>query len=289
MDTDVGALFNLLNFTKLFFAVVIIVLAVFLSRLVSRTLDRLGEGQARRRLLLKKVASIARFVIFVLAAVIIMTNVFVLSSEALFALGGTIAVTVGFALKDTVASVVAGILILVDQPFQVGDWISFGGYYGEVKEIGLRTVRVVTLDDNLVSVPTNKFLTDSVASANAGALDMMVVMDFFIAVDADFLLAKRAAYEATVTSKYVYLNKPVGVILSDEMTAAGYATRVRVKAYVIDTRYEKRFFSDVTERVKRTFRENGLAPPHQTHRLIDGRPLSEEVAAAIPAGPPATR
>lgn len=266
MDTDFSALIGILNFEKLFVAFVIIVLAALLSRFVTRTFERLSEGQARRRLLMKKMAAISRFVIFLLAAVVIVTNVFTFSDEALFAMGGTIAVTLGFALKDTVASIIAGILILLDQPFRVGDWISFGGYYGEVKEIGLRTVRIVTLDDNLVSIPTNKFLTDSVASGNAGALHMMIVMDFFIAIDSDFATAKDLAYKATVTSKYVYLDKPVVVLLSDEITDAGYATKVRIKAYVIDTRYEKRFVSDVTERVKQTFREADIPTPFLAYR-----------------------
>ena len=122
------------------------------------------------------------------------------------------------------------------------------------------------LDDNLVSIPTNKFLTDSVASGNAGALHMMVVIDFLIAIDSDFATAKDLAYRATVTSKYVYLDKPVVVLLSDEVTEAGYATKVRIKAYVIDTRYEKRFVSDVTERVKRTYREAEITPPFLAYR-----------------------
>ncbi|MCA9565590.1 MAG: mechanosensitive ion channel, partial [Myxococcales bacterium] len=152
------------------------------------------------------------------------------------------------------------------QPFQVGDRITFGSHYGEVKEIGLRMVRIVTLDDNLISIPTNKFLTEEVASGNAGALDMMVVIDFLIAIDADFEEAKRIVYEATVTSKYVYLNKPVAVLLSDQVVGMGVATQVRVKAYVVDTRFEKRFASDVTERVKHAFRKAGIRPPVLTTR-----------------------
>ena len=266
MDADFGGLLRLVDTDRLLVGLVIIVGAVVISRLVTQFLDRLSEGQARRRLVLKRVSSIARFAIFLLACVLIVTNVLSLSNEALLGLGGTIAVTAGFAFKDTAASIISGILILMDQPFQVGDWISFGGYYGEVKEIGLRTVRINTLDDNLVSIPTNKFLTDEVASSNAGELDMMIIIDFFIAVDDDFMKAKRIAYEATVTSKYVFLNKPVVVLLSDEITGIGYATRVRVKAYVADARFEKRFLSDVTERVKLAFREAGIDPPFQSER-----------------------
>ena len=151
----------------------------------------------------------------IITAVIVVTSVFTLNREALLALGGTIAVTVGFALKDTAASLISGILILIDQPFQVGDWIAFEGTYGEVKEIGLRSVRVVTLDDNLVSIPNNLFLTSAVSSANAGALDQMCVFAFDIGCNEDFDLAKQIVYEATASSRYVYLNKPITILLKE--------------------------------------------------------------------------
>lgn len=261
MQGDLSSIFAGLNVERLIFAVFVLVVAILGSRVLSTTLDRIAEAQPRRRLLLKKVSSIVRFLVFILASVIIVTNVFSFSQEALLALGGTMAVTIGFALKDTVASLVSGVLILLDQPFQVGDRITFGPHYGEVKEIGLRMVRIVTLDDNLISIPTNKFLIEEVASGNAGALDMMVVIDLHIGVEADFARAKQIAYEATVTSKYVYLNKPVVVLVSDEVLPTGLATQLRIKAYVVDVRFERRFASDVTERVKQAFREAAIRPP----------------------------
>lgn len=283
MDVDASAILTLLNPGRVVYAITVIAIGVVVSRLVTGFLDRIGEQQTRYRLTMKKVASISRFAIFLITAVIVVTNVFTLNREALIALGGTIAVTVGFALKDTAASLISGILILIDQPFQVGDWISFQGTYGEVKEIGLRSVRVVTLDDNLVSIPTNKFLTESVSSGNAGALDMQVVMDFHIAVDADFARARRLAYEAAVTSKYVYLQKPVVVLVSEEITPIAFATRIRVKAYVLDARFEKRFVSDVTERVKTAWSAIGISAPHTVSRQRiagdDGVPVTVQTRA----------
>lgn len=262
MEGDFSTVFTLLNPERLLFATIVIVVSVLVSRGLNQFLDRIGERQARRRLLLNKIASISRFVIFILAAVVIVTNVLTLNRDALLALGGTIAVTVGFALKDTAASVISGILILIDQPFQVGDRISFGGTYGEVREIGLRSVRIVTLDDNLVSIPTNKFLTEAVASGNAGALDMQIVIDFHIAIDANFRRAKRIAYEAAVTSKYAFLTKPVIVHVADVQTSVAFATRIRVKVYVFDVRYESAIVTDITERVKDAFAAESIHPPY---------------------------
>ncbi|MEO1175064.1 MAG: mechanosensitive ion channel domain-containing protein, partial [Myxococcota bacterium] len=156
----------------------------------------------------------------------------------------------------------AGISILTNKPFQVGDRIAFGGYYGEVKEIGLRTVRLVTLDDNLVTIPSNKFLTEAVASANAGELDCMVVMPFFIAATADHLRASEIVRESILASKYLFLGKPLVVLISNQLTRDGRVyVELTAKAYVFDTQHEKAFGSDVTDRVLRAFKSERIPLP----------------------------
>ena len=231
---------ELFNLSKIIIAATIIAAGFLASRLVRQTLDKLGEGNAKRRLMMKKVTSFLRVGIFALTTYMVVMTFFDAQDDktALLGLGGTLAVALGFAMKDISSSLVAGILILIDQPFQVGDRVRFGDTYGEVTEIGLRAVRIVTLDDDTVSIPNNKFLTESVSSANAGELDMMVVMDFHIAMTEDFELCKDLIYEACTTSKYVYLEKPVKVRIEEKVETVAFATTLTCKAYVIDARYE---------------------------------------------------
>jgi len=151
----------------------------------------------------------------------------------------------------------------------VGDRVAFGGYYGEITDIGLRSVRLSTLDDNAVTIPNNKFLTEAVASANAGALDAMVVIPFYVAAAEDFQLARRIVAEATATSRYAYLKKPLVTLVSDQFMGERFVTVITVKAYVFDVRYEKAFVTDVTERVKLAFRAKGLRGPDQAYRDLE--------------------
>ncbi len=245
------------------YALAVVIGAVVAVRVVDRMAQGLAERVVKRRLIIKHVNTFFAFGAYFLSSLLAATALFRLSTQALFALSGTLAVTVGFALKDVAASFMAGISILTNKPFQVGDRIAFGGFYGEVTEIGLRTVRLVTLDDNLVTIPSNKFLTEAVASANAGALDCMVVMDFHILPSADHKLAKQIVADALMASKYLYLGKPFTVLLST-FVAGGTGrmlVQVRAKAYVYDARHEKTFASDVTERVLSAFREQNIRMP----------------------------
>lgn len=242
-------------------AILAITLAWILTRVVTRLLSGLGERFGTRRLLLKQIASLSRFLILLLTIVFVLTTLIEFSNEAVLALSGTVAVAFGFAFKDILASIMAGVILLFDRPFQVGDRINFAGYYGEVVEIGLRSVRIVTLNDNLVSVPSNKFLTEGVASANAGMLRQMVVLHFYIGCSEDFDIAKRIIYEAAVSSRYVCMDIPIQVNLRERAVQGMgnfFALELTLKAYVFDGRFESAFETDVTERVKRAFKKNGI-------------------------------
>ena len=258
---DLSTLLGYVVFDRLPFAIVVVVAALLTARLGTRFLDALAERFTERRLLFKQLSVVGRFALLLLGVVVALASLIQFSDEALLAVGGTLAVALGFAMKDLATSVMAGLILLFDRPFQVGDRIAFGGHYGEVKEIGLRAVRLVTLDDNLVSIPNSRFLVEPVASANAGALDQMVVLDLYIGCNEDLETAKRLVYEAAASSRYVYLGKPIVMVVREgpvEGAHERFAIRLTVKAYVFDGRYEVAFGTDITERVKRAFREHGI-------------------------------
>lgn len=255
---------NLLRFVvvdRIPFALIVIAAAWIVGRVGTRSLNSLAERWTEHRLLFKQIIAIGRFALLIIATILVASSVLHLSDEVLLAVGGSVAVAVGFAFKDLLASLMAGIILLFDRPFQLGDRVDFAGHYGEVVEIGLRTVRIATLDDNLVSIPNNRFLNDVVASANAGALDQMCVFHFYIGCAEDIALAKEIVYEATASSNYVYLEKPIALVVREEPVPGGaerFAIRITTKSYVFDGRYEVAFGTDVTERVKRAFAARGV-------------------------------
>ncbi|MFO7562743.1 MAG: mechanosensitive ion channel [Enhygromyxa sp.] len=260
---------NMIRWSGVLTSVVVIFGAWLTIRFINDSVERLSKQFANRRLLLHKVATILQFVIYVGTGAAVLLLSFVLDAGVLAVIGGTVAVSVGFAVKDVVASFIAGIMIMIDRPFQVGDRINFGDQYGDVTAIGLRSVRLVTLDDNVVTIPNNKFINDITSCGNYGALDMMVVMDFHIGVDQDVAVARAIVNEAAVTSRYVYLPKPVVVLVTQVIIGNYVSVRLRLKSYVLDTKYEKAFETDVNLRVLGAFREHGIMPPATLRRSLD--------------------
>jgi small-conductance mechanosensitive channel len=251
------------------FSVIVLVFFNLTIRSLVWLLDTLAERNAGRRLFYKRLVPIVRIVLWAFAAYLIVSVIFRVSASGLLAAGAAIGVAVGFAAQDLIKNLFGGLILVFDQPFQVGDKIRVGGTYGEVVSIGLRSTRIVTPDDSRVSVPNAQVVDQQVANANTGELNCQVVTDLFLPGWVDEATAKRIAFDAAASSKYVFLKKPIVVLVSDVFKET-FLTQIRVKAYVLDPRLEFLFQSDVTERARSGFREAGLLKlEHMRLRLVE--------------------
>jgi small-conductance mechanosensitive channel len=272
-------------------SVFVVIGALLVLRLATNLSNRLSARFAHRRPTIQKAESVTRFSVYTLAVAICIALSIRLDATALAVIGGALAFAMGFALRDVVAAFIAGITIMFDQPFQVGDRVSYAGEYGDIVKIGLRSVRMKTLDHNLVTIPNNKILTDVTSSGNYGVLEMQVPMDFYVGVDQDAELATALIQEACLTSPYLYLDQPVPVLVKQVIFQDYVAVNLKARPYVFDCRYEKPFETDVHFRVLRAFREYGIGPPAILHRNMgsgsrfvthSGREVESEASASKP-------
>ncbi|MXW10162.1 MAG: mechanosensitive ion channel [Gammaproteobacteria bacterium] len=252
----------------IFWSLVIIVVFHFLIRALAWILETLAERSVRRRLTFKWLIPITRMALWGIAAYLILRTVFRVDAQGLLAASAALGLALGIAAQDLLKNVFGGLIVVFDQPFQVGDKISVGGTYGEVVSIGLRSTRIVTADDNLVTVPNSQVVEEQVANANAGQLNCQVVTDLYLPGRVDERKAREIAFEAAVTCRYVFLNKPIVVLVGDEFRTT-FVTRVRVKAYVLDPRFEFLMQSDITERARDGFRAAGLMPEHDWYPMVE--------------------
>ncbi|WP_127716284.1 mechanosensitive ion channel family protein [Halobacteriovorax sp. HLS] len=254
-------IFDFFKLDKVVLFIFLFACIYFVVKIVSLWSERLQFKFAGKRLVILQITTVFSFVSYLLGFLGSFYYVFQPSRELLVAVGGSAAVAFGFALKDLVGSMIAGFILLFDRPFQVGDRVSFGDVYGEIKNIGLRSVRLVTLDDNLVTIPNSKFLTDVVSSGNSGALDMMVVVSFHLSIFQDLEKVKKLLHEVVITSRFVFLEKPVSITFEETPVCNNFVIKASVKAYVLDVKYEKALMSDVTARGSKILLDNGITRP----------------------------
>jgi small conductance mechanosensitive channel len=109
-------------------------------------------------------------------------------------LGGAITLAVGFAAQDLIANFVAGVFIIRDKPFAVGDWIEWDGNDGVVREIQMRVTKLDTFDNELVTVP-NSDLANAAVVNNVANDRRRVSVGFGIGYDDDVDQARDAIVE----------------------------------------------------------------------------------------------
>lgn len=265
---DAVQLADLIRWGGVVASIPVIVGSFFIIRLIDNIGDGLANRFSNRRPVIQQVQATVRFFVYIAALALITSFSIRLDRTALTVIGGTAAVAVGFALRDLIASFIAGITIMFDRPFQVGDRVSYGGEYGDILSIGLRSVRLATLDHNVITIPNNKIFNDIASSSSYGALEMQVSMDFYVGLDQDAKRAAEIIREACLTSPYVFLDRPVPVLAKQVITQDYVAVLLKARPYVFDCKYEEAFYTDVHLRVLESFRQHDIQPPAVLHRSL---------------------
>ena len=197
-----------------------------------------------------------------------------LSAFAVF--GGAIALAVGFAAQDLLGNFVAGVFILKDKPFEVGDWIEWDGESGRVEEIDLRVSRVRTFDNELVTVPNGDLANSAVT--NPVAYDTLrqkfvfgIGYDDDIAEATDIITEKADAHEEILDDPGVSVRL---VELGD--SAVGLQSRWWIADP--DRGDFVRVRSEYVTAVKEAFDEAGIDMPYVHRQLTGSVEVLEEVA-----------
>jgi small-conductance mechanosensitive channel len=155
-------------------------------------------------------------------------------------------IIIGFAGRQVIANLVAGVLMAITQPIRIGDRISIGDEVnGRVVDIALTFTRVDGGDGNLIVVPNEKVTTDVVINHSAGNTHAPVTVDVWLSPDADLDSARTALEKGEVTS-----------VALMEVTPEG--ARLQVKA-AIDAGVDRQAHeAELREKTQGALRDAGL-------------------------------
>lgn len=142
-----------LNFLPhLLAALVLFVATLFVSGFFAQQVIKTMQQRKKSPELATVLARLTRISLLVLGATMSLQTVG-FDLTAFLAGLGVLGFTVGFALQDVSKNFVAGLLLLLEQPFNLGDFIDVGGYTGSVQKVNLRATELLTLDGNHVLIP----------------------------------------------------------------------------------------------------------------------------------------
>jgi small-conductance mechanosensitive channel/CRP-like cAMP-binding protein len=96
---------------------------------------------------------LARFFLVMIGAAIVLSATWEIDLAGLVTALGVGSIVLGLALQDTLGSIVSGIALLFERPFNVGDWLKVGDAVGRVTDINWRAVRLETIDNYQINIP----------------------------------------------------------------------------------------------------------------------------------------
>jgi small-conductance mechanosensitive channel len=263
--------------TVALFAVVFVVLYLlgryFVTRAVGRSLRHREFDETLVGLAVSATVAVVAVAAVALAATVAGFGV-VLAAFA--TLAGALALAVGFAAQDLIANFVAGVFIIQDEPFEVGDWIEWNGNEGVVREIQLRVTKLDTFDNELVTVP-NSALANAAVFNNVANDTRRLSVGFGIDYGDDIERAREAILEEG--------SRIDGVLEAPEPAAP--VTSLGDSAVVLDGRLwiepaESSYGAvraEFVEAVKERFDAEGIDMPYPNTELSGGIEVTEAGSA----------
>jgi potassium-dependent mechanosensitive channel len=212
---------------------------------------------------------------------------FDLSNLALVA--GALSLGVGFGLQNIVSNFVSGLILLVERPFKVGDWVVTGTTEGFVKRISVRATEIETFQRQTIMVPNSLFINASVGNwthkNKLGRSDIPVTVSYDSTprLVMDTLLQIAAAHQLVLKNP-----EPQAVF-----TAFGEATMTfELRVFLADIVNGNGVRNDLRLAIYERFKDEGLGAPFskeelEPETLPPGPEADAETLKAEAAGPPA--
>jgi MscS family membrane protein len=131
-------------------------------------------------------------VIVIAAALLVILSIWKLNITPLLASAGIVGVAVAIAAKDTLSNFFGGISIFVDRPYKIGDYIVLqDGERGEVVAIGVRSTRIKTRDDILITIPNSLIANSKIINESAPMPNFRVRVPVSVAYGSDIDLVEK--------------------------------------------------------------------------------------------------
>ena len=217
---------------RLVIAVAIFMVGRWLARLAKRVVKKVMTKAQVEPTLTVFASNILFYVVMAFVLLAALGELGIETTSLIAALGAA-GLAVGLALQGSLTNFAAGIIIIVFQPFRVGDWVEADGHSGYIMEIELLTTTLRTLDNRTVVIP-NGILTDgslvNYSTLGQLRLDLVVGVDYSTDIDR----VKRVLLEVLNADSRV-MAKPEPTVGLLEM--ADSSLNFAVRPWVLPTDY----------------------------------------------------
>jgi small-conductance mechanosensitive channel len=177
----------------------------------------------------------------------------------LFASAGIIGIAIALAAKDTLANFFGGIALFVDAAYKVGDYIILdSGERGEVVEVGIRSTKIKTRDDILITIPNSIMSTTKIINQSAPEPRYRIRIDVGVGYESDLRLAEKTLL-AVAEQNHALADKPLPRVRVRSFGDS--AINFQLLVWVQDPRHRGRETHNLLKMIHSAFQERGIEIP----------------------------
>ncbi|WP_211100042.1 mechanosensitive ion channel family protein [Acuticoccus kandeliae] len=198
-----------------------------------------------------------------------------------FALIGGASFIIAFALQDTLGNLASGLMIMVNRPFDEGDYVDVGGVAGTVRTVTIVSTTVVTPDNQIIVIP-NKNVWGNVITNVTASTTRRVDLIFGVSYEDDLRKAMHVI-ETTVKAHPLVLPEPEPVIRVHEL--ADSSVNFVCRPWTRTSDYWTVYW-DLTQQIKEQFDAADISIPYPQQDVHLRRPAEPAAAASAPLARP---
>ncbi len=258
---------GLLNFVpRLGSAILVYLIARLISSSAARLIRRSMEAQKRDVELILLLEMLTRWGILALGIVLALEQLAPGRFSSLIAGLGIAGFTIGFALQDVAKNFVAGILLLIQQPFEIGDAIEVSDFGGTVLDISLRATELRTWDGRRVFIPNGDIFVSPIVNFSR-AMRRRIEISIGVAPDSDLDHVARVTLDTIAKKVSGVLTDPAPQVIFSQFGESTIDLKV---LYWIDTGEAGVFQAqdEGVRSIKEAFEDRGIGMPYPTRTIL---------------------
>ena len=216
---------------------------IALVRVLVQTLESRAASGARRQIP-KLLLAVPQLLVILVVAWVLVAGIWDFDLSALFAALGVTSLIISVALQDTLSSMASGFLLMLDRPFQPGDWIDAEGIEGRVVDVNWRSTRIETRNLDVVVVPNGTLAGANITNYDEPAGLHRVVVGLQVAFVNPPTLAKDMILDAARSVPGVLVDPaPVVHVTQVDDPLMEYDVHMWIDDYTINKRVQSDFRS----------------------------------------------